>query len=130
MWYMKYTNEYVGKKIKHYNICLDHAELKATLNFTATPFQIETLKKTQIFVSGSLTINQKRDLMTLWCEESQFSLNSKGTDIAECLLWLITSNDKYIREDVFYSVTPMESEPESESDSGSDYDHGSDSMSI
>ena len=118
MWYMKYTKEYTSdKKIKHYNITLDHEELKITINFIATQKEIKMLDKTGIFTTGNLTIDQKRDFMVLYCEQFKFNLNCKGDDIAECLLWITTASNKHIIENVFYEVTPIESD--SDSDSGS-----------
>jgi hypothetical protein len=113
---MKYTKEYTpDEKIKYYNITLYHKELKSTINFIATPKQIEILDKTGIFTAGNLTIDQKRDFMVLYCKQFKFTLNCKGDDIAECLLWITTTSNNNVVENVFYEVTPIESDSDSES---------------
>ena len=119
-WIMKYNTKNLKNNIniKYYQITLAHEFMKIKINFPITPSQIQQIEKKGVLKIGNLVINKNNDSLVFESSKTQFYLQSKGSDIIECLLWLI--QDKQT-ENSYYTVCEItDSENENDSDSDSD----------
>jgi hypothetical protein len=116
-WIMKYStiknknNNYEYNY--NYNIILAHEYLKIKIYFTITPQYLKKIQKTGIVKIGDLIIDKNKDSLQLKSKHSNFILTTKGSDIVECLLWLLY--DPVVEENTYYTVCEVDSDSSDES---------------